>query len=66
MPTRWSPLRAFAWGACFGALTIVFRLLGSWDASQLLEQLGGLLGGTALTGFIFALVAVARNRVVGA
>ena len=66
MPTRWNPLRAFALGACFGALTIIFRLLGSWDASQVPEQIGGLLGGAAGTGFIFALVAVVRNRAVGA
>lgn len=65
MPRRWNPLRAFALGACFGAVGIGFNLVANWDPSQVPLQVGAALGGTMITGFIFSLVAVARNLAVG-
>ena len=64
MPKRWSPLRAFAWGACLGALFICFELIGRWGTEPLIYQIGGVLGAAFACGLIFALAAFARNFAV--
>jgi hypothetical protein len=65
MPKRWNRLRAFAWGACIGALVAWLAQNGSWSfdqAAPLAGQIGGVIAGAILGGLIFGLAAVARDH----
>jgi hypothetical protein len=65
MPKRWNRLRAFAWGACLGALVACLATTGSWkfdQAEALAGQIGRITGGAFIVGLIFGLAAVARDR----
>jgi hypothetical protein len=66
MYKRWNRPRAFAWGACIGAIGGCLSMAGSWrffdGAEVLAAEIGKVMGQSVLCGLIFGLAAVARDR----